>query len=140
MRDKKSSVTPSFTFMHLALILFCMVLVTSYATAGLYASYRTEADGSDSARVAKFDVKCSYDKNTKTLTITNDSEVTVEYTVVYSVAGSNLPGGIEIVFEYGNTGTLQPGQTISGILNINGEYQGSTDVNIDVSVDVSQVD
>ena len=54
MRDKKSNIAPSFTVMHVALLLLCAVLVSSHATIGLYASYRSEATGSASARVIKF--------------------------------------------------------------------------------------
>lgn len=54
MRDRKSNKAPSFTVMHFALLLLCAVLVSSHATLGLYASYRSEATGSASARVIKF--------------------------------------------------------------------------------------
>lgn len=40
-----------------AAVLFCLVMVTTYLTAGLYARYTAQSRSGDSARVAKFDVK-----------------------------------------------------------------------------------
>ena len=143
MRDRKSNIAPSFTVMHVALLLLCAVLLTAHATTGLYASYKSEASGSDSAHVARFDVtaECAYDEatDTYTLTIINNSEVTVEYSITYSVDGAALPNGIDIVFAHGNGGTLPQGR-ISGKLNITGEYTGTDPLNIDISVTATQVD
>ena len=54
MRDKKSNRTPSFTIMYFVLILLCMVLITSYATSGLYAKYKSDTSDYDGARVIRF--------------------------------------------------------------------------------------
>lgn len=54
MRDKKSNITPSFTIMYFVLILLCMVLITSHATSGLYAKYKSDTSGYDGARVIRF--------------------------------------------------------------------------------------
>ena len=54
MRDPKSNRAPSFTIMHFALILLCVVLISSYATGGLYAKYKSGTSADDSARVIKF--------------------------------------------------------------------------------------
>lgn len=56
MRRKKSNKEPSFTIMHLALIMLCGVLITTHSTGRLYAKYKSEVSGSDEARVAYFEV------------------------------------------------------------------------------------
>ena len=102
MRDRKSNIAPSFTVMHVALLLLCAVLLTAHATTGLYASYKSEASGSDSARVAKFqltsgfsatspvDFKLNfYDPNMLSdeisITVSSQSEVSVYYDVVITM-------------------------------------------------------
>ena len=42
---------------HIGLVLFCLVLFSTYLTGGLYARYTTSASGSDSARVASFQIQ-----------------------------------------------------------------------------------
>lgn len=42
---------------HVGLVLFCLVLFSTYLTGGLYARYTTSASGSDSARVASFHIE-----------------------------------------------------------------------------------
>ena len=55
MRDKKSNNKASpFSVMHIALLLLCAVIVTSYGITGLYAKYRSEDEGKDGARVIRF--------------------------------------------------------------------------------------
>ena len=55
MRDRKSNNrTPSLSVMHVVLLLLCAVIVTSYGINGLYARYRSEVHGTDSARVIRF--------------------------------------------------------------------------------------
>lgn len=68
-----------------ALILLLMTMISVHMTSGLYARYTTSASGTDSARVAKFDVDSAVSRNddgTYTLTVTNKSEVAVEYSIV----------------------------------------------------------
>ena len=79
-----------------ALVLLLMTMISIHLTSGLYARYTTTATGSDSARVAKWDVKGSSnntalsiqnlpgnDSGTYSFTVTNDSEVATEYTVEF---------------------------------------------------------
>lgn len=72
--------------MCMALVLLCLTMITTHMTGGLYARYTTTASGSDSARVAKFDVQCNVTAVEGTtdqfnVTVTNNSDVTVEYTL-----------------------------------------------------------
>ena len=68
--------------MGLAAVLFCMVAFSTYLMGGLYARYTTLGQGSDSARVAKFDV--SVDK---------PEDIEIEYGI--SKADSNGDGVLE---------------------------------------------
>ena len=55
MRDKKSSnKAPLFSSMHIALLILCAVLLSSYATGGLYARFISENTSGSSARVIYF--------------------------------------------------------------------------------------
>lgn len=92
--------------MCLAFILFVLTLITTHLTSGLFARYTVTASGSDSARVAKFDVTGSLDQTevtvdcnqtksgTYVITVNNQSEVAVDY-IIYvkldeAVVGTNL--------------------------------------------------
>ena len=70
--------------MFAALILLLLTMVTTHMTSGLYARYTASATASDSARVAKFDVTGDVTGagNVYYLTVNNNSEVAVEYSVV----------------------------------------------------------
>ena len=89
---------------HVGLVLFCLVLFSTYLTGGLYARYTTSASGSDSARVARFEItgvdswtnqgEIDLDLNffdpNKTsasldFTISSASEVAVKYDVVITM-------------------------------------------------------
>ena len=73
-----------------ALILLTLTLITTHMTCGLYARYTSSATGSASARVAKFKVECVVAENTETtdvtndfiVTVTNNSEVAVNYSLI----------------------------------------------------------
>lgn len=78
--------------MRLAAVLFCMVMFSTYLMGGLYARYVTRGSGSDSARVAKFDVVGSgsgeialraesTENGVYTVIVKNNSEVDVSYDV-----------------------------------------------------------
>ena len=72
---------PMFT----ALILLLLTMVTTHYTSGLYARYSSTAYGTDAARVAKFDVSFNLRDNedgTYTVTVNNNSEVSVKYSVI----------------------------------------------------------
>ena len=75
-----------------ALVLLLLTMISIHLTSGLYARYTATSTASDSARVAKFDVKgsgsgdltvtsVSNESGSYTLTIENDSEVAVEYDI-----------------------------------------------------------
>ena len=90
---------------HVGLVLFCLVLFSTYLTGGLYARYTTSASGSDSARVARFEITGGgnwtdstenidldlnfFDPNKTSasldFTISSASEVAVEYDVVITM-------------------------------------------------------
>lgn len=122
------------------------ILVFACAIIPVTASkYVSQAEGSSSARVARFEVtsNCTYDAETKEyiLTITNNSEVTVLYDISYTVDSSPLPKGVTITFEQSNNGTLKHGATISGKLVFSENYESCHEESIiDVIVTASQVD
>lgn len=63
-----------------ALVLLLLTMISIHLTSGLYARYTATATATSSARVAKFAVSGSLsDENI--LTVTNDSEVTIRYSV-----------------------------------------------------------
>jgi len=84
-------------------ILLCLVLASTYLVCGMFARYTTTASGSDSARVAKFEIQeagvstielndpiSPGDTIEKVLQVQNMSEVAVEYEVTIDHLG-NLP-------------------------------------------------
>lgn len=86
----------------LALILLCLTLISIHMTSGLYARYTASATATDSVKVAKFDVSGSLGKNvtvncqqgnsgTYVLTVTNNSEVTISYSICV-VFAEEVPG------------------------------------------------
>lgn len=84
----------------LVAVLLCLVLVTTHLSSKLYAKYTSRASGSDSARVAVWNVDASSNgsnlvincadasavdqvmTDTYGLTVTNDSEVAVSYDLI----------------------------------------------------------
>ena len=75
-----------------ALVLLLLTMISIHLTSGLYARYTATSTGSDSARVAKFDVKGDIEGTVEltssmieagkcTLTVTNASEVAVKYAI-----------------------------------------------------------
>lgn len=113
--EKLNSKTPLFSTMHIALLLLCAVLLSSYAINGLYASFTSTETGNDGARVAKFDVVATNEKigtdehenSIYNVTVQNNSEVTVSYTIF----SNDLPTDISLVIEdKGNGFILAPGE------------------------------
>lgn len=100
----------------LAMIALVLVMATSYMTSGLYARYVSSASGSDSARVARFDIQETGTLYTETfaveldpstgalnpaaLEIKNSSEVAVRCVFTYETTG-NLP--LDIYWKNGTT-------------------------------------
>lgn len=90
-----------------AALLLCLVLASFYMIGNLHAKYKTQASGSDSARVAKFTITENAGDldQTKTLAIslapgeskeysvsvTSNSEVDVEYSIKAECEYKNLP-------------------------------------------------
>ena len=112
---KMNSKTPLFSTMHIALLLLCAVLLSSYAINGLYASFTSTETDNDGARVAKFDVVATNEKigtdehenSIYNVTVQNNSEVTVSYTIF----SNDLPTDISLVIEdKGNGFILAPGE------------------------------
>lgn len=102
----------------LGVVLLCAMLITFSMMSGLYARYSTTVTGEASAQVAKFDVQVSGDDsgvsvdvsqatdNVYTITIKNDSEVTVQY----GLSVSNIDG-VSVTFD-SNSDTLGFGQSV----------------------------
>ena len=83
-------------FLRAALVLLCMVLLSTHFTAGLYARYTTSAKGSDQSRLASFSVKaeqlsvetyqnvaaCSFH-------VANPGETAVRYSCIIKIDGND---------------------------------------------------
>ena len=107
-----------------SMVLLCLVMISSSMTGGLFARYTTSVTGSDSARVAKFDVSItdltstnlslnSFDQDklsaNTTFTVTSNSEVTVKYSLVVTFP-SALPAYLTLTLD-GNSATTVSGNT-----------------------------
>lgn len=77
-KNNSGNRAPSFSIVHVALLILCAVMLTTHLTGGLNARYVSSAEGSDSARVAKFgDI---------TITETGDDKTTEgEYLIIPGV-------------------------------------------------------
>lgn len=147
--------------LRVALVLLCLVLLSVYLMKGLYARYQTTGSGSDSARVAKFDVVVSgtpsnsnivctavnEGNGTYTITIENKSEVAVHYDLSVKFAGNDT--GVTPVFSP-ESGDLAAGATGSSTLTLTVNWEkftsdkkgssASVDLSFTVTVDVTQID
>ena len=150
-----------------ATVLLGMVLVSLYLVCGLYAKYTSSATGSDTARVAKFDILAEGKVGEEMigadlapgeelniqLKVQIKSEVAVEYTISVNNVTKNLP----LTFKMGGT-VYEGGGEFTERLEANGadlmiynltvswpeeynssEYAGLVDM-IKVSVSASQID
>lgn len=136
MQSNRKNKRPSGNIMmRLAAVLFCLVMISTHLMGGLYARYVTKGTGSDSARVAKFDVEGSGSgeialqaestaEGKYTINVTNNSEVDVSYDVdvVFNkdvvnwvnlqidgkTAAETLEEGVT-TFHFDNVGVLDPG-------------------------------
>ena len=155
---RQSNIKIPFVF-NLGLVLMCLMLISFSMMGGLYARYSTTATGEATAQIAKFDVQVTGDntavavdvaqekEGVYTFTITNNSDVTVEYdlTVAY---GQPVPG---IVANFDrDEGKLLSGKNVARKLtftvnldevtkSMNGST-GSINYNFTVKVNVEQVD
>ena len=89
----------------MAAILLCLTMLSACLLSGLYARFTVEDEAGDEARVAAFNIEGSGfsqsinfnmivnpgDTVTKSLTVTNKSEVNVRYTVTLVNTTKNLP-------------------------------------------------
>ena len=151
-----------------ALILLTLTLITTHMTCGLYARYTSSATGSDSARVARFKVECVVEENTKTtdetndfiVTVKNNSEVAVEYTLDVDVhdalkveLNNPVPASVRangVTFD--GDWTLAPGEDREHYLTfsvdnwskltatVDGGIKKDFALNFDVHVHVQQID
>lgn len=120
---------------HAAMILLCLVLISSHLTGGMYARYVATSSGSDGARVAKYGVRVSelsslsfnlntFDQNalsaTGSFTVESDGEVAVEYDVILTfpeavpswmtlTLDGNSPSVSGNVYTFGSIGEFIPG-------------------------------
>ena len=83
--------------MCMALVLFWLVVISTYMTGGLYARYVTQGTGADSARVAKF--------GNLTLTETGDFSGDKEKTGII-IPGVDLTKDVQIQFEASEVATI----------------------------------
>lgn len=145
-------------------VLLCLVLASTYLVCGLFARYTTSASGSDSARVAKFEVEGGsvssamitaslVPGNTHecSLQIRNKSEVAVEYEVTVENITNNLPLTYDVPgmgMENGSfVATLEPnGASMTYKLKIqwpedhaSPDYAGMVD-RLRVTVNATQID
>ena len=147
--------------MCLASILFCFTLISINITSGLYARYVATSSGGDQARVAKFyitednthfseDMLISLAPGTieTTITVVNQSETAVNYTITVKNKTNNIP----LQFRIGNqltdtrtyglaphsgedTYTLQIVWDEEGAL----EHMGKVDI-VTITLDAVQID
>lgn len=147
-------------------VLLCLTLFSIHLTSGLYAKYTATATGSDSARVAKFEITTTDDSKAisvttgaanndseYTFTIENQSEVAVEYTLSLK-APDNLPAGVGYTFQddsfNSNSGQLAAGESADRTLTFSVDWNKFTaDLSIadpnkeftfTVLIDVEQID
>ena len=159
---KQLNIRAPFVF-RLGVALLCLMLVTFSMVSGLYARYSSTATGEAGASVAKFDVQVTGDDtgvavdvsqatdNVYAITITNNSDVTVRYTL--SVSGIS---GVSVTFD-GNIATSSTGIMPSGTGPISHELiftvtdwalvtegmNGQSDsiaLDFTITVDIEQVD
>lgn len=157
---KKNNRHPNW-ILHLAGILFCLTLFSMHLTSGLYARYTSSASGSDSARVARFDVTADElsfsetipaeiapgESNKQTINVKNNSETAIRYTISVENITDNLP----LTFSVGgdaNSQTLEldAGKTADCAVTVSWpdtsdalKYMGMVDL-ITVTMTAEQID
>lgn len=154
---KRNGRTPKIFYVGVALL--CALLVTSHMMGGLYARYTSGAEGASSARVAKFAFTESWGMQTQSIplsgaelipggkitvpvTVENNGEVTIRYTVKVE----NLTGNLPITVGDLANETIGIGETKNFNIEIEWpsdqsktDYMGKMDI-LRVSVTVEQVD
>lgn len=144
-----------------AAVLLILVLFTTSIVSGRYARYTTSATGRDAARIAKFlvveegategmiKVRISPGETAKCqITVRNDSEVTIEYSVAAVSEYQNLPLSFSIGdgTSSGPTAILTPEQTKTVNLQVywdanetSDRYIGMVDL-VHLTLTVTQID
>ena len=163
----KENRKPHVFVLRLAAVLLILVALSSSMVAGRYARYTTSASGSDSARVARFEVTQTNEDglftqnvsihvapgltSRNTVSVTNSSEVAVNYRINVNNTYKNLPLKFEI--EVGGethavpfTGTVAPNSTATYTLlttwnstDNSIDYAGKVDL-IQLALDAVQID
>ena len=152
----------------IAAVLLCLTVMSVWGTSRLYARYSTSASGSDSARVAKFQITQNGDALTQTQTITvegmkpgdtnkytvtvqSDSEVTVDYSISVKNVYENLPLEFKMQDASGKTitkDTIQPNDTATKTYTLqvtwptsqtDQSYAGKVDL-LNITLTAAQVD
>lgn len=148
--------------MRIALVSFCLVLLSVHLMSGLFAKYTSNGEGGDEARVAAFkvnvvggpasaiEVTCTdynYNTGTYTITVTNRSEVAVKYTMRVEMANT---AGVTPTFSNNGTGTLAVGGTNWETLTFTVDWaqftasetgaEASANIAFTVYIDVVQID
>ena len=112
-KNEKSPVNLGSFLIRLAAVLFCLLMVSIYLMSGLFARYVSRDQGTDSARVAKFnplvtsttkDVKIEYgvsenNAGAYTVEVVNDSEVAVTYNIKVVVDKAEDTFDIKVALE-----------------------------------------
>lgn len=119
-KNKRSSLQPGGVLIRIALVLFCLVMFSTYLMAGLFARYTAAGTGADAARVAGFDVQMNDDlgaltvQSTRTdsdkynFSVVNHSEVAVRYEMYVVYANKQMDTvGVTPVFDV-EGGVLAP--------------------------------
>ena len=155
---RQSNIKIPFVF-NLGLVLMCLMLVTFSMVGGLYARYSTTATGEATAQIAKFDVQVTGDttevavdvaqetEGVYTITITNNSDVTVEYDLTMA---DEQPAGIVANFDHNEGNLLRPGENVArkltftvDLAEVTKGMSGSSDrirYHFTVKVNIEQVD
>lgn len=144
--------------LRLAAALLVFVMLSFSMVAGRYARYVSTASGSDSARVAKFSVVETGSLLTeeislkliplssveKTIVVTNDSEVAIEYKINADNPFDSIPLTFEVKLlgegalnPVPYTGTLAPGEYATYILVTT--WSGSNDISYSGKVDLVEI-
>lgn len=102
--------------MLVACVLLCLTMLSLHLTAGLYARYTTSGQAEDAARVAAFKVTesdsileetinfvASPSQNNYTVTVENQGETAIRYTITAENLYGNLP--LQFSFDGGSTYT-----------------------------------
>lgn len=148
--------------LYAAAVLLCLTMISVYMTSGLYAKYTTSTTGSDSARVAKFQVTettVSSGESLKTglvmriapgeslsyqVAVKNESEVAIRYQIAVENKYRNLP----LEFICGDTGVIAATDHTEHVCTLtvswpegqnDGKYAGMVDYLI-VTLTAAQVD